>query len=274
MQLRLIRHLWGTIGSWEELFPKFKQLGYHGVECHVPPGAERVRFRELVAAQEFEFVAQIFTAGGDVAEHLESFRQQVAEAATLKPRLINAHSGCDAWSEAASARFFEPALVIEAAAGVPVAHETHRGRMLFNPWITSRLLEHFPSLHLCCDFSHWVCVAERLLDDAEPALRLATERCRHLHARIGYEQGPQVPDPRAPEYAPHLAAHERWWRRIWDAQEARGEAVTTLTPEFGPPGYLHTLPFTQAPVSDLWDICNWQAQRQAANFAARPSWRQ
>ena len=28
------------------------------------------------------------------------------------------------------------------------------------------------------------------------------------------------------------------------AQRRRGDRVSTLTPEFGPPPYLHTLPFT------------------------------
>ena len=46
-----------------------------------------------------------------------------------------------------------------------MAHETHRGRILFNPWITCRLLDRFEHLKLCCDFSHWVCVSERLIDD-------------------------------------------------------------------------------------------------------------
>ncbi len=55
---------------------------------------------------------------------------------------------------------------------------------------------------------------------------------------------------------------------VWAAQQKRGDKTSTLTPEFGPPGYLHPLPFTHAPVSDLWDICHWQACRQQNNFAA------
>ena len=269
MRLLLIRHLWGVVGPWEEVFPKFKQLGYHGIESPVPPPADRGRFRRLLDAHGFEYIAQVFTAGKGVAEHLESFRQQIGEAQALCPRLIHAHSGRDAWEEGESAEFFEKALQVEAAAGVPVAHETHRGRILFHPWITGRLLTRFDRLTLCCDFSHWVCVAERLLDDELPILRQCAAHCLHLHARVGYEEGPQVPDPRAPEYQAHLAAHERWWQLIWDAQAARGDADTTLTPEFGPPAYLQTLPFTGVPVSDLGEICNWQAKRQAENFARR-----
>ena len=270
MELLLIRHLWGVSGQAEELFPTLKDLGYRGIEAPVPPAKERERFRELLDRYGFEFIAQIFTRGTSVGEHLESFRQQINEAKFLRPRLINAHSGRDAWDDAEAARFFEQALPIEAGEGMAVAHETHRGRVFFNPWVTRRMLARYDDLKLCCDFSHWVCVSERLLDDEIEILQQAAWHCLHLHARVGYEEGPQVPDPRAPEYQGHLAAHERWWRMIWDAQAARGFAYTTLTPEFGPPAYLHTLPFSNMPVSDLWEICNWQAQRQAENFRHRP----
>lgn len=39
---------------------------------------------------------------------------------------------------------------------------------------------------------------------------------------MGYENGPQVPDPVVPQDAPHLAAHERWWDIVWQAQHGRG----------------------------------------------------
>lgn len=83
---------------------------------------------------------------------------------------------------------------------------------------------------------------------------------------MGYEEGPQVPDPRAPEYGTHLAAHEAWWDLIWASQARRGFEVSTLTPEFGPPRYLHTLPYSDCPVADLEAVCDWQALRQAKRF--------
>jgi len=267
MKLLLFRHLWGTSGHWEDLFPKFRQAGYGGIEGPVPPPAERKRFRALLRRHELEFIPQVFSRGQSVAEHLESLGEQVAAAKSLAPRFVNAHSGQDAFPEHESIRFFQGALRLEAEGGVAIAHETHRGRIFFNPWVTSRLLARFPDLKLCCDFSHWVCVCERLLRDQIGVLRQCADRCLHVHARVGYEEGPQVPDPRAPEYQRHLEAHEAWWRLIWAAQARRGFRVSTLTPEFGPPDYQHTLPFTRAPVSSLEEICDWQARRQAENFA-------
>lgn len=267
MQLLLFRHLWGVAEPWEQAFPRFKSTGYHGIEATLPPAQQRKELSKLLKSYNFEFIPQIFTTGATVQEHLESFREQVQAAKTMKPRLMNAHSGKDSFNESECEQFFEGALEIEAEAAVPIAHETHRGRMLYNPWSADRLLQRFPNLKLCCDFSHWVCVCERLLEDQLPVLRRCASRCLHVHARVGYEEGPQVPDPRAPEYATHLAAHEKWWRLIWVSQKQRGFRFSTLTPEFGPPGYLHTLPFTQAPVADLSAICDWQARRQAAAFA-------
>ena len=46
----------------------------------------------------------------------------------------------------------------------------------------------------------------------------------------------------------------------------RGDVVSTLTPEFGPPSYLHTRPEDNSPLVDLEEVCNWMARRQSARF--------
>jgi sugar phosphate isomerase/epimerase len=269
MELKLFRHLWGVAESWETAFPKFKAAGYAGIESGVPELKDEARFRALLATHQLAFIAQIFTSGADVQAHVASFRSQLARAATFSPVLVNCHGGRDAWTAADGQQFYAAALAVEREAPMAIAHETHRGRILYNPWITRDLLQVFPDLKLSCDFSHWVCVAERLLTTEEDILALAAERALHVHARVGYEEGPQVPDPRMLQFAAHLAAHEAWWDQVWESQAARGMTVTTLTPEFGPPLYQHTLPPSGAPVGDLAEICDWQAARQAQRFANR-----
>jgi hypothetical protein len=269
VQLKLIRHLWGLDEPWETLFPKILASGYAGVEGPVPPAHEQHLFRDLLARYRLDFVAYVPTLGSSVEEHLESLRRGLDEAAAWEPLLVGCHGGRDVWPLSEAARFFRGALEAERATGLPVAHETHRGRPLFNPWAARELLPDLPDLKLSADFSHWVVVAERLLEDEADLIRMVAHQVHHIHARVGYSQGPQAPDPRAPEYAAELAAHEEWWDMVWDSQERRGMAVSTLTPEFGPPPYLHTLPYTGEPVANLWDICDWQARRQAARFAAR-----
>jgi hypothetical protein len=126
-----------------------------------------------------------------------------------------------------------------------------------------------PGLRLTCDFSHWVNVCERLLESEWDTILELAPHAHHVHGRVGYPQGPQVPHPAAPEYAEALESHQRMWEALWTSQIARGYTVTTMTPEFGPDGYLHTLPFTNAPVADLWDINVWmghEERRHLSNF--------
>jgi hypothetical protein len=163
--------------------------------------------------------------------------------------------------------FYAQAIDLERKIGIPVSHETHRRRYFATPWQTRHIMQRFPDLRITCDFSHWVCVCERLLPDMGETISLAAQHCHHLHARVGYAEGPQVPDPSAPEYATQLAAHEAWWEQVWQSQRERGFLGSTLTPEFGPPPYLQTLPYTNVPVADLVAVCDWMAKRQRERFA-------
>jgi sugar phosphate isomerase/epimerase len=266
MKLLLFRHLWGVEEPWESFFPKARAAGYHGIETHVPEGADRKRLKKVLKENGLRYIADIYTGGKDAAEHAASFEKLVDSAAGLDPLLVNSHSGRDSFSRSEAAHFFDRALAAERKAGVGVAHETHRGRILYNPWTTAALVDEYRDLKLNFDLSHWACVCERMLDTEEAILAKCAPRCLHIHARVGHEEGPQVSDPRAPEFAWHLEKHEGWWDLAWEARLAAGEKWSTLTPEFGPPGYMPTLPYTQAPVADLNAICDWHAQRQAARF--------
>lgn len=266
MQLKTFRHLWGVTKPFSKVAPLIKAKGYDGIEYKGRRAAADAGFKPLLKRYGFDFIARIHTVGESLDEHIASFNELIQVSLPLNPVLINSQSGRDSWSMDEKIEFLGRALDFEAQMGIPIAHETHRGRIFYNPWDTRDLLLQFADLKLCCDFSHWVCVCERLLMTESGIIQLCAERCIHLHARVGYEQGPQVPDPRAPEYAGHLQAHATWWRTIWEAQQRRGDAVSTLTPEFGPPHYQHTMPFTNQPISDLEEICNWMAGRQKEEF--------
>ena len=275
MRLQLVRHLWGVdqTRGLEEHWPRWRSVGYEALEASLRSVPDRPAFLKFLKQHQLGWMPQIytrdFTPGGSVRQHLNSLAEQVKECLDFQPLFFNAHSGADAWSLAEAEDFYGGALELERQTGVAISHETHRLRCFGNPWTTRLILERFPALKLTCDLSHWVCVAERLLEDCGEIIQLAAQHCHLIHARVGYEEGPQVPDPRAPEWSRHLAAHEAWWDQIWLAQERRGMIASTLTPEFGPAPYLHTLPFTQAPVADLADICDWMARRQAGRFADR-----
>ena len=149
---------------------------------------------------------------------------------------------------------------------VDINFKTHRSRSLFNPWITQQVVAALPDIRLTCDFSHWCVVCERLMDSELDAIHAIGGNAFHIHARVGYDQGPQVPHPAAPEYEHCLRAHQIWWEILWLAQHRRGDATTTMTPEFGPDGYLHLLPYTQTPVANLWEINRWMAATEKQHF--------
>ncbi len=80
--------------------------------------------------------------------------------------------------------------------GIRIAHETHRGRILYNPWITRDLCVKYADLKLTADLSHFCVVAERVFahDDADwmEVMEQVAAHTIHIHARVGYAQGPQV----------------------------------------------------------------------------------
>ena len=67
---------------------------------------------------------------------------------------------------------------------------------------------------------HWTNVAEAapLHPELLKVIAEIAPQVVHVHARVGFEEGPQVPDPRAPEYQSHVAGFEHIWSTIWKAQ--------------------------------------------------------
>lgn len=256
MQLAVFRALWGMTGATEQQIDRIAGAGYDGIEGSIgasPLGVSQ--FRELVAGRGLKL---IMAGAVDSIDALEPTLKALAE---YQPTKIGLHSGRDHMTREQGRAFFEEALRVEQEIGIPVSHETHRGRMFFTPWDTAFYLREFPILKIVADYSHWVNVCERLPDDHQDALDLANARTFHVHARVGYEEGPQVPDPSAPEYASQLAWHEKQWAAIIRARQTAGDALLTVTPEYGPPNYLHTLPHTNVPVADLWSVCVWGMAR-------------
>lgn len=265
MKLWVFRALWGMTGTIPEQLERIRAAGYEGVEFWpLSMPLERADWLRLLDQYQLKAIVAANI------EHREDLRSQLAELAAYQPLKINLHSGRDAMTWDEGCAFFEEALRVEAEIGVAVNHETHRGKILFTPWTTLAYLRQFPALKVTADYSHWVTVCERLPDDQAEVLALANQRAGHIHGRVGYAEGPQVPDPSAPEYADELAWHERQWEQIRRQHEAIGAAFLTFTPEYGPPGYLHTLPHTNVPVADLWTVCLWAAERARQQWALNP----
>ncbi|MBS1564594.1 MAG: sugar phosphate isomerase/epimerase, partial [Bacteroidetes bacterium] len=183
-----------------------------------------------------------------------SYRQWLMRSAELHPVIINSHTGRDYFSYEQNIQLVDIAADFTAKTGIDVAHETHRGRLGYSPYQLKEFFAARPGFHITADFSHWVCVTESMLQGCGPIVKEAIRRTRHVHARIGYEQGPQVNDPRMPEWQAITGRFLQWWDAMVQQNRRLGRDVMTFTAEFGPAPYMPTLPGTRKPVSDLFEI--------------------
>lgn len=276
MQLATFASAW-SFGTLERCYQQVASGAFDGVEGRCPARREeRARVRQASERDWVPFIAEICT-GGDYAPpsnvsaeaHLEDFRLQLEHALECGASQVTCLLGSDSWELSEAVDCFGRALELSNETKLPISFETHRGRPTFHPNATERLLKALPDLRLTCDLSHWCVVCERLLD--QPAvLDAVAPRTSHIHARVGYAQGPQVPDPRVPAYRNELRAHERWWTTMWRAAASGGAKRFTVTPEFGPDGYLHTDPHTQVPVANLEELNTWMSARVRRIFAELP----
>jgi sugar phosphate isomerase/epimerase len=257
MDLKIFATNWGYPGTLEDYCARVKKEGYDGIEMWWP--AEKSAQDELFAALKKHSLAVGFLCGsGEVGyeKHLKAFCEMVNAAATQKvqrPLYINCHSGRDHFSFDQNIAFVEHTIAVSKETGIKICHETHRSRIMFAAHITSRFLQQYPDLKLTLDISHWCNVHESMLQDQQAAVALALSRTEHMHARIGHPEGPQVNDPRAPEWKEIVAQHFAWWDTVVERKRKDNSVVTFLT-EFGPPDYMPTEPYTRKPLGDQWAI--------------------
>ena len=256
-QLLVMATDWGFPGTVDQFCAQAKKEGYDGVEVWWPADAKAQE--SLFSALQKHSLAVGFLCGGwqaDFKEHLASFQKATTEAATnrhQKPVYINCHSGRDYFSASQAKAFFQHTIRLSGETGLSILHETHRSRLLFAAHVTRQYLEQVPDLKLTLDISHWCNVHESLLADQKETVEMALQKAEHIHARIGHAEGPQVNDPRAPDWEAPVRQHFEWWDGFAELKKKHGERMTILT-EFGPPGYMPTLPYTRQPVADQWAI--------------------
>lgn len=255
--LKILATNWGWENSLDELCAKIKKAGYDGLEYWWPT-VENERKELFTALKKYQLEIGFLCGGSSKnhIEHLSTFKKNLIAAATntlQKPLYINCHTGRDYFSYEQNKAFIDLTTEISLKTYVPIYHETHRSRMLFAAHITKNFLEKNPELKLTLDISHWCNVHESMLEDQPETVALALERTEHIHARIGHQEGPQVNDPRAPEWQLAFETHLAWWDKIIERKAKEGKPITVLT-EFGPPTYMPTLAYTLQPVANQWDI--------------------
>ena len=238
----------------------------------------------------------------DVSKHISVCKSQIEHAIELfnkNNRLtkLNIHSLRDFHTISQATQFFNEIIPFQESilssiknndgSGLEcILHETHRKRFFHSPWMCRDFIKYIEDsnnsdvtfdkskLHMTADLSHFTCVAETDPMNHEILTNVITKtlngRFKHIHGRIGYDHGPQVNDPRAPEWNEYVKGFEKWWDNIIEAQlkmiDDGSDIGITFTPEHGPPNYQQTIPYTQQPLTDIWDVNSWIAQRQEKRF--------
>ncbi|WP_339657419.1 sugar phosphate isomerase/epimerase [uncultured Maribacter sp.] len=255
---------WGSSHlSVSEFFDSVKIQNFQGVEINLPENEtfEKEFLRGLEKSREKNpnficVLQQVLPVKLETVEaYLLNVLTQLERMLPYYPNFINSHTGKDHFS------FEENCLVIEAIESfsvqnnIPVYHEIHRGRFTFHSATTLSYLEEYPQLKLVGDLSHWCVVSESMLQDQEYILDKIIPHIKHIHARVGFEQAPQVINPFAPEWKSYLDQYLVWWQRIIN-EHAIMDAYT-ITPEFGPYPYMPQNPLSKKPLANQYELnCN------------------
>jgi sugar phosphate isomerase/epimerase len=243
---------------WDDPLETFLQRvnasGFEATEVYLGSLKESAaEIARLHTAYGLRLIGQILTQGQRYQDHLRSLDAQFDFASQCEVTFINSHAGRDIFSFEENLQIFQRIVQLSQGSGIPFLVETHRGRPTYSAIETRRYLEALPELRLTADFSHWMVVHESDLSDQHENINFAISRASYIHARVGYAEGPQISDPRAPEWEGALTRHLQLWQQIIDEHKRNGTESLYITPEFGPPGYMHTMPFTNQPVGDVWE---------------------
>ncbi|PWU00179.1 MAG: xylose isomerase [Bacteroidetes bacterium] len=256
--VKILATNWGFNGTIDEYCARVKQDGYDGIEIWWP-GDKKAEDELFAALRKYQLELGFLCAGSDAKYevHFKQFKEMVTAAATQqiqRPLYINCHSGRDYFPFEQSKTFIDLTQQLSKDNGVIICHETHRSRILFAAHVARQFVEKIPDLRVTFDVSHWCNVHESLLHDQDETVQMVLTRVDHIHARIGHPEGPQVNDPRAPEWEAPLKRHLEWWDKVVENKIKSGAKRLTILTEFGPPDYMPTLAYTRQALADQWNI--------------------
>ncbi|MGY3055286.1 sugar phosphate isomerase/epimerase [Pedobacter sp. UYEF25] len=239
-----------------EFLKQIRTVGYDGVDAWVPEDKrEKQTLYNYLDKHSLFFVAHQHRANGATfLKFCSSFKAELALCAEANPVLINSHTGHDYFSNDQLITLIEIAKEFAAKNNVKICHETHRGRFGYSPQMIEAFFNRFPDLEITADFSHWTCVTESMLSNFEEILKVAISRTRAIHARVGFEQGPQITDPRDPAWSYALSSFLKWWDAIVATNIKEGTEILPITTEFGPPPYMAKIPFSNVPLYNQFEL--------------------
>jgi len=232
-----------------------KQWGYEGAEIALNPDIQNMQEVKLIFEDNgLDLLVQYpYARDGSFEQLRDKYLTSLEILLGLEPVMINSHTGKDYFTVGQNVELINTAQRLSAASGITIAHETHRGKFSYSASVMAAYLDAVPDIKITADLSHWCVVSESLLEDQQDAIDRVIPHCVYIHARVGYAQGPQVPDPAAPEYEKELKRHVSWWQQIVNHHTRAGSNELIITPEFGPVPYMHTYPYSNKPVASQFD---------------------
>ena len=264
MKIKFICTYWGSEAHTAKQFlHKAIENSYDGVEINLPNDEvfikefeQELKLIRQTINKDFIFIAQqvLPNKKESVDAYAHRIKDRLDFLISLKPNFINSHTGKDYFDFSDNCKIIELTEQISSATGIPIWHEIHRGRFTFHLKTLLNYIEKFPKINLIADFSHFCVVSESNLEDQMELLEQIYPYIKHIHARIGFEQGPQVNNPFAPEWELYLNQYINWWKQIIQINNNHNKAYFTITPEFGPYPYMPQEPFTLKPLSDQWEV--------------------
>ncbi|CCH00391.1 Xylose isomerase domain protein TIM barrel [Fibrella aestuarina BUZ 2] len=268
MTIKFFAPEWGNTLPFATFCQNVKAAGYDGVEMALPlDPAKKQAVLGTLHEYGLELIGQYWQSfETDLAEHMRNYETYLRNLIEARPVLVNCQTGKDFFSPEQNRQLFALAAQISAETGVKIIHETHRGKSLFAAHVTQHFLTSLPDLRLCLDISHWCTVHESLLADQPEAVALAIAHTDHIHSRVGHPEGPQVNDPRAPEWETTLNTYLAWWDRVVEQHRAAGTQLTINT-EFGPTPYMPTQPYSQEPLASQWEVNVFMLNLLKARYA-------
>ncbi|SEM32234.1 Sugar phosphate isomerase/epimerase [bacterium A37T11] len=266
MEVKFFCPRWGFENvAWEDFLPRVKQAGYAGIEWF--PQVSTAESDEVPTLLRQQGLAHIIVMTVnrqwcDVDEYLNYLDEDLQRllgigAGTLPPLFLSVQPGREYFTAGQKEACIGICREAELRTGIPIYLETHRNKWTYAAHATLPVLQKHPELSLTLDISHWYCVSESYLEDQAEAVDAAIAHAKHVHARVGHMEGPQVVDPAFTEYQEALQAHLTVWDRWVNAMEKSGHAAVTFTPEFGPPPYLPMAGRPIDPQQEQWRLNLW-----------------
>jgi sugar phosphate isomerase/epimerase len=250
---------------WEVFLDDVKKEGYAGVEWF--PYSEKTDVQKLAGflqqhQLELAIVMAVIEQHDHFKDYLTALKDQLLDHCSIgdnnfKPLHISAQTGREYFTEQQIEDCLACCDEVSKQNGIPIYQETHRNKWAYAAHVVYPVLEKHPELMLTLDVSHWFCVSESYLEDQQAAVNKAIQHARHIHARVGHTEGPQVWEPAAPEYADALQAHLKIWDKWIETRINNGAADCTITPEFGPPPYMVFANRPGSPEQEQWRVNKW-----------------